>query len=69
MVCLRGLDLADDALTLAIGIVDDDHDRIDALGRAAGRRPAALKRAVHVLQDNAFAHGCELRARGVGEEP
>ena len=24
----------------------------------------ALKRAVHVLQDKAFAHGCELRARG-----
>ena len=30
---------------------------------------AALKRAVHVLQDKAFAHGCELRARGVGKEP
>ena len=28
---------------------------------------AALKRAVHVLQDKAFAHGCELRARGGGE--
>jgi hypothetical protein len=27
---------------------------------------AALKRAVHVLQDRAFAHGCELRARAHG---
>ena len=25
---------------------------------------AALKRAVQVLQDKAYAHGCELRARG-----
>jgi hypothetical protein len=28
---------------------------------------AALKRAVHVLQDNALAHGCELRARSEGD--
>jgi hypothetical protein len=28
---------------------------------------AALKRAVHALQDKAFAHGCELRARSAGE--
>jgi hypothetical protein len=27
---------------------------------------AALKRAVHVLQDKAFAHGCEVRARAHG---
>jgi hypothetical protein len=29
---------------------------------------AALKRAVHVLQDKAFAHGCELRARSAEGE-
>jgi hypothetical protein len=29
---------------------------------------AALKRAVQVLQDKAFAHGCELRASGAQEE-
>jgi hypothetical protein len=28
----------------------------------------ALKRAVGVLQDQAFAHGCELRAPNVGED-
>jgi len=28
----------------------------------------ALKRAVQVLQDKAFAHGCELRARHGKEE-
>jgi hypothetical protein len=28
---------------------------------------AALKRAVHVLQDKALAHGCELRARSEGD--
>jgi len=27
---------------------------------------AALKRAVHVLQDRTFAHGCEMRARAHG---
>ena len=29
---------------------------------------AALKRAVHVLQDRAFAHGCELQARNVEDQ-
>jgi len=29
---------------------------------------AALTRAVHVLQDRAFAHGCELRARSAEGE-
>ena len=28
---------------------------------------AALKHAVHVLQDKAFAHGCELRAGSEGD--
>jgi len=27
----------------------------------------ALKRAVHVLHDKAFAHGCQLRARSDGQ--
>jgi hypothetical protein len=29
---------------------------------------AALKRAVRVVQDKAFAHGCELRVRSSQEE-
>ena len=29
---------------------------------------AALKRAVQILQDKVFAHGCELRAHGVEED-
>jgi hypothetical protein len=28
---------------------------------------AALRRAVRVLQDNAFTHGCELRPRRAGD--
>jgi hypothetical protein len=28
---------------------------------------AALKRAVHVLQDRVFAHGCQLRAGSEGD--
>jgi len=29
---------------------------------------SALKGAVHVLQDQAFAHGCELRVPGAGRD-
>jgi hypothetical protein len=34
------------------------------LSPSHSRQRAALKRAVHVLQDQAFAHGCELRVPG-----
>jgi hypothetical protein len=30
---------------------------------------SALRRAVRLLQDEAFAHGCELRSARAGDEP
>lgn len=41
MTYLRGLQPPADALRLAVGIVDDKLDRVDALGRVIGSRAAS----------------------------
>lgn len=38
---LRWLQVADDALTFAVRVVDDDLDRVHALDRATSRRPTS----------------------------